>query len=249
MIPEKKLDFHSVEMLLSGMGGRHIYLEKGDVLYKQNDLNDGFYLIFSGSLELVYQSDPGDSVTRKVGQYEFFGIEDILESNFCTNTATAVESTDLIKVPTANLDRQQAAALIKETIDKTGIKSLSGINSKTISIEKLVKVNEINGITVVTFLTNRGNLNNAESFKSFLFNVIDNGGKKLIVDLLSCKSLDSTFMGSLVAALKKVADAGGELKLVCSSEICSWLFVLTQLDQVFEIYPSLDEAIKYFENK
>jgi anti-sigma B factor antagonist len=246
MITGKNVDMHSIEKLLSDIGGEYISLEKGNVLYRQNDLIDGIYLVFDGNLDMI---NAGGSNIRKICKYEFFGIDDISESYIRTSTVTAIENTSLIKIPVTNIARHKNEIVNKNGQEESVAQKILSTKSNITSQEEAFTVNNKNGIMIVTFKEERGNLNNAVQFKNFLLDIITNGGKKLIVDLLICKTFDSTFLGSLIAVLKKISEAGGELKLVCNSDICSWLFVLTQLDQVFEIYPTLDKAVAHLENK
>lgn len=67
----------------------------------------------------------------------------------------------------------------------------------------------------------------------------------VVVDLSDVTFLDSTGLGVLVAALKRVreSDAGGELRLVVSRPQVSKVLEVTGLSGVFSIHPTLDEAL------
>jgi anti-anti-sigma factor len=54
----------------------------------------------------------------------------------------------------------------------------------------------------------------AEEFKKILFKDIQTGWRKIIIDLTECKFIDSTFLGTIVIALKKITELGGKLRLV-----------------------------------
>jgi len=56
--------------------------------------------------------------------------------------------------------------------------------------------------------------------------------------------VDSTGLGVLVGALKKIRTLGGELRLVIDQEKVLKVFRITALTQVFPIYATLDEALK-----
>lgn len=65
----------------------------------------------------------------------------------------------------------------------------------------------------------------------------------VVADLTDVGFLDSTGLGALVSARNAAADAGGELPLVCTSERILKLFMITGLDGVFDIHPSVDGAL------
>jgi anti-sigma B factor antagonist len=55
----------------------------------------------------------------------------------------------------------------------------------------------------------------------------------LVVDLARVTFLDSTILGALVGALRRMREAGGELKLVYPPHPASRIFELTGLDTLF----------------
>ena len=65
----------------------------------------------------------------------------------------------------------------------------------------------------------------------------------LIVDLTAVGFMDSTGLGVLVGALKKVRTLGGDLRLVINQEKILQVFRITALTQVFTIHSSIDEAL------
>lgn len=69
------------------------------------------------------------------------------------------------------------------------------------------------------------------------------GRTNLIVDLTQVRFLDSTGLGVLVGRLKLTRSRGGSLRLVGSEDRVLKVFSITGLDKVFEIYPTLDEAV------
>lgn len=72
---------------------------------------------------------------------------------------------------------------------------------------------------------------------------ISEGRHQLVVDLEGVTFMDSTGLGVLVGRLKLVRVKGGTLRLACSSERILKVFSITGLDKVFQIFPSVDEAL------
>jgi anti-sigma B factor antagonist len=76
-----------------------------------------------------------------------------------------------------------------------------------------------------------------------LTQLFDAGRRTVVVDLTSVTFLDSTGLGTLVAARNRAEEAGGQLPIIGSGERVLKLFRITGLDEVFEIYPSIEAAV------
>jgi anti-sigma B factor antagonist len=72
---------------------------------------------------------------------------------------------------------------------------------------------------------------------------VADGRVDLVVDLSQVRFLDSTGLGVLVGRLKLTRSRGGSLRLVAIEEKVLKVFGITGLDKVFEIYPTLEEAL------
>jgi anti-sigma B factor antagonist len=76
-----------------------------------------------------------------------------------------------------------------------------------------------------------------------LADLIDAEHTDLVVDLTGVGFLDSTGLGVLVGALKKIRGFGGRLQLVIDQEKVMKVFRITALTQVFTIHDSLEAAL------
>lgn len=72
---------------------------------------------------------------------------------------------------------------------------------------------------------------------------IDAGRYDLVVDLSGVSFMDSTGLGVLVGRLKQIRLNDGSMRLVCSHDRVLKVFVITGLDKVFAIYPTVGEAV------
>lgn len=106
----------------------------------------------------------------------------------------------------------------------------------------------IGDIAVVTVNVDRATLAEADEFKSSLSDTIDDGIKKIVVDLSSCEFLDSTFLGVLVSTLKKTVRQNGDLKLIGFQPAVRSMFELTRMYRVFDSFSNIDDAVKSFSN-
>jgi N-acetylglucosaminyldiphosphoundecaprenol N-acetyl-beta-D-mannosaminyltransferase len=66
----------------------------------------------------------------------------------------------------------------------------------------------------------------------------------LVVNLIDCKFLDSTAIGTLVAMAKQARDAGGELWLAAVPEAIQRTLELLRLDRFFAIYENLNDSLE-----
>jgi anti-anti-sigma factor len=88
----------------------------------------------------------------------------------------------------------------------------------------------------------------AEEFKLILLKHIENDDIKLIVDIHQCDFLDSTFLSSLLIALKATIKKGGNLKLASPKHDVAEMLEATGMNRVFDIYSNIPDAIKSFDN-
>ncbi len=105
---------------------------------------------------------------------------------------------------------------------------------------------KVGEITYIQVNIVRATLSEAEEFKNLLIDSIDEGNMKIVVDLSACEFIDSTFLGTLVVALKKLTTLGGDLRLVGFQPAVHSMFELTRMYRVFESFKSKEEAIKSF---
>ncbi len=74
--------------------------------------------------------------------------------------------------------------------------------------------------------------------------LIASGTKRFIVDMKSVEHINSSGLGILIASLNAVRQAGGDLKIANASSRVIELLKITKLNQIFESFKSVDEAVK-----
>lgn len=92
----------------------------------------------------------------------------------------------------------------------------------------------------------RATLKEANDFKYRLSKNIEDGYRKIVVDLSGCEFIDSTFLGALVVSLKKVTAAGGDLKLVGFQPAVHSMIQQTKMYRVFETFSTKEAAISSY---
>jgi anti-sigma B factor antagonist len=86
-------------------------------------------------------------------------------------------------------------------------------------------------------------LSTAPELKEALGEVIDAGARGVLVDLSNATFIDSTTLGVLMGAVKRLRPAGGELTIVCRDPNIRKIFEITLLDRIFPIFDSADDGI------
>jgi anti-sigma B factor antagonist len=83
----------------------------------------------------------------------------------------------------------------------------------------------------------------APRLREQLVQLVAQGHHHLVVDLEGVDFLDSTGLGVLVGALKRVRLQEGELTLVCTQPRIVKVFDITGLSKVFTLHESVDSAV------
>lgn len=78
--------------------------------------------------------------------------------------------------------------------------------------------------------------------KQEIVKLAEGGVKHLIINLSKVEYLDSTGLGVLIGALKRLREAGGNLVLVGPALRILRIFEITGLDKIFDIYATEEDA-------
>ncbi len=104
----------------------------------------------------------------------------------------------------------------------------------------------INDVLVIVIENKEANLSKSEHFKELIFEDIESGAKNLVISFKNVEYLDSSFLGALVAILKKLLPLKGKLVLTDLNEDILNLFELTRLDKIFIIENNLEVSMHNF---
>lgn len=98
--------------------------------------------------------------------------------------------------------------------------------------------------TLIFTITHRSvNHNNAASLKEKIFLEIADGNSKLVMDLTQVNEMDSSGLGALLFGKRQANNAGGNMVFVGVNQSIQTMIRIAQLARVFEIFPTLDEAV------
>mgnify|MGYP000315357322 CR=1 FL=1 len=83
----------------------------------------------------------------------------------------------------------------------------------------------------------------APEVRAALTDLIEEGAAVVVCDLSAVTFLDSSGLGALIGALKRLRERGGELLIVQPGPSARRIFALTALDRVLPLFDSRAEAL------
>ncbi len=131
---------------------------------------------------------------------------------------------------------------VKNRYSMTGSSLLGEIKHETNMFQKDLTLSE--NFVVVGIEFKRATLREANNFKMYLEQIIQEEERSIIVNLNKCDFIDSSFFGVLVGAVKRLKAMKKDFYLVYSDDHQLPIFSATGLDKVFTVFDTLEEAIK-----
>jgi anti-anti-sigma factor len=101
------------------------------------------------------------------------------------------------------------------------------------------------GATVVA-PTGRLDVAGAPALKDAISEALKSGQAKVVIDMEGVSFVDSTGLGSVIAALKQIRSSQGDLRLAAPNQQVRVVLELTTLDRVFPYYSTVEEALTGF---
>lgn len=98
--------------------------------------------------------------------------------------------------------------------------------------------------TFVVGLRGEIDLYTAPELKAELLRLVAEEPRRIVVDMTEATFVDSTTLGVLLGAVKRLRLQDGEIEIVCSDLNIRRILSITLLDRAFTIYDSLDEALR-----
>ena len=111
------------------------------------------------------------------------------------------------------------------------------------AIQFEIEDRRLNADTHVVGVLGEIDLFTAPEFKQRVAAPIDAGVRSVIVDLTETTFIDSSSLGVLIGAHRRLKARGGALTIVCAEESIAKTFRITGLDGVFRIVSTLDAAV------
>ncbi|KAB0669763.1 STAS domain-containing protein [Oryzomonas sagensis] len=109
-----------------------------------------------------------------------------------------------------------------------------------------LKIEENGAVRVIYVKEERLDAHNSDELKAELNRLFDNGAKDLLIDLKEVRFIDSSGLGVLVSGFKNASARQGSLKLSALQSQVKSMFELTRLHRVFDIFPTVDDALESY---
>jgi anti-sigma B factor antagonist len=101
---------------------------------------------------------------------------------------------------------------------------------------------EHSGGSCALALTGEVDVYTSPRLKQELGDLVDAGCMDIVIDLNGLTFIDSSGLGVLVSALRRIKERGGTMRLVCTKEAILKIFRITGLDKVFPLFTTVEEA-------
>ena len=111
------------------------------------------------------------------------------------------------------------------------------------AIDFVITDRQLEGDAHVVAVKGEIDLVTAPEFKQRVSAPIDAGRANVIVDLSETTFIDSSSLGVLIGAHRRLKLRGGSLVVVCDNEAIVKTFRITGLDGVFTLVSSVDDAL------
>ena len=110
-----------------------------------------------------------------------------------------------------------------------------------VSMDLGLDVTKQNGAAVLR-VSGEVDVATAPRLREQVVSLVGDGERRIVVDLEVVDFIDSTGLGVLVGALKRVRTHGGELVIVCTQPRLLKVFEITGLVRVFELHDTVNAA-------
>jgi anti-sigma B factor antagonist len=102
---------------------------------------------------------------------------------------------------------------------------------------------EVDATTHIVDVAGEVDLYSAPELKAHIIDAIESGKSHIVVDLTNTTFIDSTTLGVLVGARKRLREHNGAVAIVCPDPDKIGLFEMTGLDRVFSIHMDRSSAL------
>ena len=110
-----------------------------------------------------------------------------------------------------------------------------------------VQTRQVDSGATVVAPTGRLDVAGAPALKDAISEALKISGQaKVVIDMEGVSFVDSTGLGSVIAALKQIRSSQGDLRLAAPNQQVRVVLELTTLDRVFPYYSTVEEALTGF---
>ena len=104
------------------------------------------------------------------------------------------------------------------------------------------RIERLHDVVAVT-LSGELDAYDAPALRASFHEVVESSPTVIVLDLTDVSFLDSTVLGTIVGLLRRVREAGGELRTVLPETTARRIFEITALDKALDVRPSREDAL------
>ncbi|MDF9811441.1 anti-anti-sigma factor [Streptomyces sp. SPB162] len=186
-----------------------------------------------GSLSLVVTGERVRAVLTKSGLTRVFRLHDTVPS-----------AVGKLLEDYADESIEQRRAALEERARERLARESAGAATRVVVSDGFTREHLTESISLVTVEVEL-DVYSAPSLREALVDLLEQGRFFLVVDLTAVESIDSTGLGVLVGALKRVHVHAGALALVVASDRVRKQFWITGLTKVFPIFGAVHPAVEF----
>lgn len=108
-----------------------------------------------------------------------------------------------------------------------------------------IESSHLHGVLIARLKIESLETGNVAEFRSAVTPLVDRN-ERVVLDLTDVGFMDSTGLGALLSCLRVLKAKGGSLKLASLTSEVIQLFEMVMMDRVFEVFPSVPEAVHSF---
>jgi len=106
--------------------------------------------------------------------------------------------------------------------------------------------NKIGNVMVLTVKGNLVQKEETDKLQSRILGILEQKISKIVIDFKHVAMITSLGIGGIIRGLRTVRDQKGEMKLSGVNASVEKIFTITKLNEIIEMFPTSDEAIKSF---
>jgi anti-anti-sigma factor len=107
----------------------------------------------------------------------------------------------------------------------------------------------IDGVLVIKTGLKRATMSESGEFKDLLMKEMEKGHNKILIDLRDCEFIDSTFLGTLISASRKLIKNEGSIKLLAHYTLIPSILKLTGTSKMLPVFEDKQQALESFSIK
>ena len=95
----------------------------------------------------------------------------------------------------------------------------------------------------VVVVHGEADVQSAPALQAAIGALLDKGAHHLVIDLTEATFIDSTTLGLLLGAVKRLRPRGGSVSVVCAAQHIRRTFEMTLLDRIFPLFADRETAL------